>query len=125
MSDKNSELDRAFIERQRERLEALRAQLSAMEEDTEAEGRALRDEYAGEPRDSGDEGANMAQREIDAALSDEDERRLRAIRRALDKIKEGTYGRSDASGKPIPKGRLEAMPEALYTIEEESRREGG
>jgi RNA polymerase-binding transcription factor len=52
-----------------------------------------------------------------------EEHRLRAIERALAKIDEGTYGLSDLSGDPIPKGRLEAMPEAVLTIQEEEARE--
>jgi len=52
-----------------------------------------------------------------------DERRLRAIDRALAKIDEGTYGLSDMSGKPIPKASLEATPEAVLTVEEEEQRE--
>jgi RNA polymerase-binding transcription factor DksA len=49
---------------------------------------------------------------------------LKDVSRALEKIEEGTYGLSDGSGEQIPKGRLKAIPEALYTIEEQQRREG-
>lgn len=120
MNDKNAGLDQEFISRQRARLEALREQLSKMKKDTQTEARALRDENAGEPRDSGDAAANLAQRDIDAGLRDADDERLRNVERALEKIAEGTYGRSDTSGKQIPQARLEAMPEAIYTVEEES-----
>jgi RNA polymerase-binding transcription factor DksA len=41
------------------------------------------------------------------------------VRRALQKIAEHTYGISDASGQPIPRARLEAMPEATLTLTEE------
>jgi DnaK suppressor protein len=41
------------------------------------------------------------------------------VDRALRKIEEGTYGLSDRSGKPIPRERLEAVPDALYTLSEE------
>ena len=37
--------------------------------------------------------------------------------RALRKIDEGTYGVCDATGRRIPKGRLQAVPEAVYTLE--------
>ena len=49
--------------------------------------------------------------------------RLRSIERALAKIDEGTYGLSDLSGDPIPRARLEAIPEAVLTIQEEEARE--
>jgi len=41
----------------------------------------------------------------------------------LKKIEEGSYGLSDISGKPIPRERLDAVPEALYTLSEETDRE--
>jgi DnaK suppressor protein len=50
--------------------------------------------------------------------------RLERVNRALKKIEEGTYGLSDRSGKPIPRERLEAVPEALYTLSEEQALEG-
>ena len=65
----------------------------------------------------------MAENEVDEAIHRVDERRLRAIDRALAKIDEGTYGLSDMSGKPIPKARLEATPEAVLKVEEEEQRE--
>jgi len=39
------------------------------------------------------------------------------------KIDDGTYGLSDASGAPIPIERLEATPEALYTLAEQKSRD--
>ena len=40
------------------------------------------------------------------------EKRLEAIDRALERIKEGTYGICVNCGKPIPEKRLQIMPEA-------------
>jgi DnaK suppressor protein len=62
-------------------------------------------------------------REMDATVEQVTERRLASVERALEKIEEGTYGFSDESGEQIPKGRLEAAPEAIYTVEEQQRRE--
>jgi DnaK suppressor protein len=45
------------------------------------------------------------------------------VKRALQKIEEGTYGLSDLSGAPIPAARLQAIPEALLTVEEEAQAE--
>ena len=36
--------------------------------------------------------------------------------RALERIENGTYGICHATGKPIPKGRLEAVPHTRYSI---------
>lgn len=49
-----------------------------------------------------------------------DVERLQRVDRALEKIKEGTYGLSDISGTPIPGERLEAVPEAICTVDEEA-----
>ena len=122
MPDKNARLSRAFIERQRKRLEILRDQLLAMMEETEIEERDLQNADVGEPRDFGEESIIAAQSEIGDALHNVNERRLRDVERALEKIQEGTYGLSDASGEPIPKARLENVPEAIYTVEEEKQR---
>jgi DnaK suppressor protein len=46
------------------------------------------------------------------------------VQRALQKIEEGTYGLCDATGEPILRERLEAVPEAIYTLEAQIRREG-
>jgi len=59
------------------------------------------------------------------ALRDVNDRRIGDIERALQKIAEGTYGLSDESGVPIPKARLDAMPEAILTVEEQEKREAG
>ena len=44
------------------------------------------------------------------------------MERAEERIREGTYGISIESGKPIPDERLEAIPWADRTIEEQARR---
>jgi DnaK suppressor protein len=50
-------------------------------------------------------------------------RRLARVDTALEKISEGTYGLSDASNQAVPKERLEATPEAIYTVAEQAARE--
>jgi DnaK suppressor protein len=61
--------------------------------------------------------------EINGTVVDRNMQRLTRIERALQKIEDGTYGFSDASGEPIPRERLEAMPEAIYTLSELRARE--
>jgi RNA polymerase-binding protein DksA len=43
--------------------------------------------------------------------------RLAEIEEALGRIKDGTYGICEGSGKPIPHKRLEVFPSARYTVE--------
>lgn len=51
-----------------------------------------------------------------------EETRLDDIDDALAKLERGTYGLSEDSGEPIPLRRLEALPWARRTAEEEERR---
>ena len=46
---------------------------------------------------------------------------LEAVERAEARLADGTYGLSVESGKPIPDGRLEALPTAERTAEEDER----
>jgi DnaK suppressor protein len=50
-----------------------------------------------------------------------DERTLADIEHALAKIDRGTYGVSEVNGQPIPLERLNAMPWARRTLQEEER----
>jgi DnaK suppressor protein len=70
--------------------------------------------------------ANLAselyQDELDEGLSDDLRRELEAVERAEARLADGTYGLSVESGKPIPDERLEAIPTAERTAEEEQAR---
>jgi DnaK suppressor protein len=109
-----------FLARQRGRLEKLRAELTSAGTTAEEHGR---EENSDEPRDFGDEGEMLTRRELEDSLHLLAERRLQDVERALGKIAEGTYGLSDKSGAVIPRTRLDKVPEAIYTIEEEAERE--
>ena len=79
-----------------------------------------------EPADELDP-ANLAsdlyQEELDEGLADDLREKLDALERAEDRLASGTYGLSIESGKPIPDERLEALPTAERTAEEEAARE--
>ena len=76
----------------------------------------------GEPGDDEDP-ANLAsdlyQDELDEGLADGLRRELAAVERAEERLAAGTYGFSVESGLPIPDDRLEALPAAERTAEEE------
>jgi DnaK suppressor protein len=125
MSEQQGKLSDEFIAQQRQRLEALRRQLLGGEENTIANQRTAEEEHGEEAEEFEDEAQGMAQNEVNQALHDVNDQRVSDIERALEKIDEGTYGLSDASGEPIPKARLEAVPEAILTVEEQGSREAG
>ncbi len=119
-----NELDEKFIEQQKGRLLDRKAELERMQREAQEVSRERSQEYQDTQPDSGDESQYLFEREVDATLGQQFGQELKDVDRALEKIEEGTYGLSDRSGEPIAKGRLEAIPEALYTIEEQQRREG-
>lgn len=118
MSDKTSGSEKVFLNRQRERLLKLRADVSSTAEAEEVEETGIQEQSLGEAHESEDDAQRLALLDVEGTLVGRNIRRLRMIERALEKIKDGTYGFSDVSGKPIPRDRLEAMPEAISTADE-------
>ena len=121
MLARNAGLSKDFVEEQRKRLVALREELQASS--AVAAERDRQDVTSSGVLDTADLSEIATERQIDQALDKVTENRLRTVERALQKIAEGTYGLSDASGKPIPQERLQKAPEAIYTLDEESARE--
>ncbi|HEX6490545.1 MAG TPA: hypothetical protein VF002_04110 [Gaiellaceae bacterium] len=84
----------------------------------------LRHRETGEPADDQDP-ANLAselyQDEFDQGLAQDLRAGLAAVERAEARLRAGTYGLSIESGKPIPDERLEAVPTAERTVEEQGR----
>lgn len=122
-SEPQAGLSQAFIEQQRQRLVALRRRLLGSEQDVLAGERDFQLEHGDEAAEDEDAAQASSRHEIEQALHDVDDRRLANIERALQKIAEGSYGRSDLSGEPIPLVRLQSTPEAVLTVQEERARE--
>ncbi|WP_119067764.1 TraR/DksA family transcriptional regulator [Rubrobacter indicoceani] len=117
----NGSLSQEFVDGQREKLEGLRAQLeriiSGMQEDEQDRA----DQENDAQFDGGDMSQQMFTREMDATIGEQSEERLRDVKRALEKIDEGTYGICEDTGESIPEGRLKAIPEALRTVEAQEK----
>ena len=106
-------------ERARELLAAERARIE------HALARRARDDDS-EPADENDPGnlgSDLYRDELDEGLTDDLREQLAAVERAEARLEAGTYGLSVESGKPIPAERLEALPTAELTAEEERARE--
>ncbi|CAN5752664.1 TraR/DksA family transcriptional regulator [soil metagenome] len=113
----NTQLDEQFVEQQRGRLEELKEELLRIRRGMEEDERDRSQEEQDAELDSGDESQQMFTREMDATIGEQTERRLEDVERALEKVSEGSYGICEDTGEEIPKGRLEAVPEALRTVE--------
>jgi len=68
-----------------------------------------------------DEGTELFEEERDEGIADKLGEELAAIERAEKRLEEGTYGVSVESGQPIPDERLEVVPWADRTEEEQAR----
>jgi DnaK suppressor protein len=102
----DSERARELLARERERIELALAELGGPELD--------------EPGDTDSE--TLYQNEFDATQAADLAPQLEAVERAEARLAAGTYGLSVESGLPIPDARLEVLPTAERTVEEEERR---
>jgi DnaK suppressor protein len=107
-----TERARQLLERERARIEEA---IAAIQSEGPLEGSGRK-----EPGDEGSE--DLYQDEFDQGRLQDLRRELAAVERAESRLAEGTYGLSVESGRPIPDGRLEAVPTAERTIEEERHR---
>ena len=120
MQTSKSRLDAAFLEKQRQTLLRLRTSLVEGAQDAESEEAAVNADEDGAAVEFEDDAQRLDTLEREGNLVARDVERLQRVDRALEKIKEGTYGLSDISGTPIPGERLEAVPEAICTVDEEA-----
>jgi DnaK suppressor protein len=119
MSSSDSPIDdaraRELLERERERIER---SLADFERNRDSELSDLDQHQA-------DDAGRLQQDEVDEGLAEQLREQLAAVERAEQRLQEGTYGLSIESGDPIPVPRLEAIPWAERTAEEQERYERG
>jgi DnaK suppressor protein len=114
----DTERARALLRRERERLEAILERERAEFEGSPAVQSGGLTEV---DQHQADEGTEMYDREDLEGRIARVEAELAAVARAERRLEEGTYGISVESGAPIPDERLEAVPAAERTAEEEER----
>ena len=64
-----------------------------------------------------DAALDSAHNEINSQLAELESRELAQVDEALSRMSKGTYGICEATGKPIPLARLQALPYATLCIE--------
>jgi DnaK suppressor protein len=109
---------RELLQRERERIKEELASLRSARGDGD-------DDLSRVDQHTADAGSELFENERDQSLISRLEQELGAIERAERRVADGTYGVSLESGEPIPDGRLEAIPWAERTAEEQSRFEAG
>ena len=100
--------------------ERLKAQRDAIESRIATNKRGVQETVRDESGvgDSGDESNLLSEREVEIDETALDRKELAQVKRALERIDQGTYGLSEVSGKPIPIERLEAVPFATTLVDE-------
>jgi DnaK suppressor protein len=115
------ELTSALAAKRDELLEALKSRRSGSQ--------------AGETRagtgDEADQATEDAEVALETRLMDRDAKLLREVERALDKVKNQTYGLCEGTEEPIGYARLKLRPWTRYSVtykeelEREAKRQGG
>jgi DnaK suppressor protein len=121
MSDREPPLDpgraRELLSRERERIEGSLKELERSHREEVGEIAAA--------SDPADDAELIEEEQVDDALAEQLRGELEAIERAEARLREGTFGFSIESGEPIPAARLEAIPWAERTPEEQEHYERG
>jgi RNA polymerase-binding transcription factor DksA len=110
----------AFAAKQKQRLLDLRDDIvDAMTGSAREAIRSSSDggEASGSGQHQGDAGSDAYDRDFALSVLANDQEALYEIEEALLRIKKGTYGLCEMSGKRIPLARLEAIPFARLTVE--------
>jgi DnaK suppressor protein len=108
----DDERARQLLARERARVERMLAGLVSGDRDDDPD-----------PFEAADIAPDLLDAEIDEGLAERLREELAAIERAEKRLAEGKYGLSIESGQPIPDARLEAIPWAERTAEEQARYE--
>jgi DnaK suppressor protein len=102
---------RELLAAERERIERELRRLGPMDDGEEA------DEF-----DAANRATELYEDELAEGRTEDLREQLAAVERAEQRLAAGTYGLSVASGQPIPDERLEALPTAELTADEERTR---
>jgi DnaK suppressor protein len=106
------QLARELLARERARIERALEDVKRRERDEDPD-----------PYEASDVAPDLFDAELGEGMAERLSEELEAVARAERRLEEGTYGLSVESGEPIPDGRLEVIPWAERTAEEQGRYE--
>ena len=109
---------RKRLEEERERLERIRDSL-ADDPETTGDASAI-DELSSVDQHPGDIGTETFEHEKNQSLLESVNAQLTDLEAAFERLEKGSYGKSVLSGEPIGDDRLEAVPYARYTVQEQA-----
>jgi DnaK suppressor protein len=105
----------------------LRRRLEVSEKDLQTQlhdlQREVREEGVGYSNHMADAGTEVFEQELDMGLAKQLKQSYDAVKSALGKFDDGTYGLCESCGTRIELARLEVVPEARFCLNCQSRRE--
>ena len=104
----------------REQLEQKRRRLL---EELEHDPAVFADERPGYSNHMADDASEVYEQARDLALRQHAERQLQMVEHALEKLSKGTFGVCEQCGQPIDPARLRGLPQAMYCLSCQKRRE--
>ncbi len=105
-----------LLEGERDALEVKLSELGRINPDNKNDWESLPADFDIDPSDDTELGDKFEEMEEQNAVQNQLENRLVDIKRALEKIENGTYGMCEVSGEPIEEERLQANPAARTSI---------
>lgn len=114
LSDEELEHFRSVLEDQ---LEESRSKIKEFESNLEEIRKSAEAEQSASTHHQGDAGTTEARRETLLSYIQKEKEKIEKIKVALDRIADGNYGICVVTGKSIQKGRLEAIPYAIHSVE--------
>lgn len=115
-------MDKKKLESFKKRLEARQLELRRTVSRTEQDGRTVDDASA---QDIADKAASSYTKEFLFHQSNNERQHLSLVEKALDRVREGSFGDCIHCGKEINAKRLEAVPWTRYCIECQEKLEQG
>jgi RNA polymerase-binding transcription factor DksA len=109
---------RRFLEAERERLQGVKASLEHDQLAEQSQRRSI-GELSGSDEHLADVASETAAREAELSLLAAVKAEVEAVDAALARLDQGTYGACVRCGRPIDDARLEAVPAALYCLEDQ------
>lgn len=110
-------MEKREIERYRRKLQALTVRMrrdatAVTDQIREGSGGQAGGALSNAPMHLGDTGTDEYLQDLNATLLEHEQFLSDEVREAFDRIDNGTFGRCESCGKPIPKERLDALPYA-------------
>ena len=113
----------AFIKKQQQKLLDLRDDLMEALHGVQSEAikAASEGSDAGNGQHQGDAGSDSYDRDLALSMLAKEKDALQEVEAALSRILEGTYGLDEMDGEKIPQERLEVLPFARLTIQNQTK----